>query len=125
MERRTEHGEQAALIEWARYQANLHPALEWLFAIPNGASLSSKAEAIKLKEEGLTPGISDLFLPWASKGYHGFFMEMKRPGNLEGATEGQKEFLEFCEQAGYLGQVFDNFEDAKEAICWYLELNLP
>jgi len=122
MENRSEHGEQSALIGWARYQANLHPALEWLFAIPNGARLKDGGEAMKLKEEGLTPGVADLFLPYPGRGYHGFFIEMKRPGNLSGTSEGQKEFLAYVEKAGYLGQVFDTFEDAKEAILWYLGL---
>lgn len=120
MKTRTEHGEQSVVIAWARLQR--HPALEWLFAIPNGASLSSKKEAVKLKEEGLTPGILDLFLPWASRGFHGFFIEMKRPGNLEGIREGQKEFAKFLEEAGYLAQVFDDADDVMEALKWYLEL---
>ena len=127
----TEHQEQAAIIEWARMQANLHPALEWLFAIPNGAKRPWRKnrqgkryspEAIKLKREGLTPGVPDLFLPYPSRGYHGYFLEMKRPGNIEGVRDGQKEFMAYCECAGYLAQVHDNADSAIEAIKWYLEL---
>jgi hypothetical protein len=118
----TEHSEQTAVIQWARFQQNVHPALKWLHAIPNGASLSSRGEARKLLEEGLTPGISDLFLPWAAKGHHGFYIEMKRPGNIDGVRDGQKDFLAYLEEAGFLGQVFDDAEEAISAICWYLDL---
>lgn len=119
----SEHGEQSAVIQWARFQS--HPALKWLHAIPNGAQLKNKAEAYKLLEEGLTPGISDLFLPWAAKGYHGFYIEIKRPGNMDGIRKGQKDFLAYLEKAGYLGQVYDNTEDVISALCWYLDLPSP
>ena len=129
---RTEHAEQTVVITWARLQQSLHPALRWLHSIPNGASLPfhiSKSghrksnEAIKLKEEGMTSGICDLFLPWAARGWHGFYMEMKRPGNLSGLSENQKEFLKYLEMAGFLGQVFDDADDVIGALKWYLNLN--
>jgi len=125
----TEHEEQVAVIEWARMQANIHPALEWLHAIPNGARLPWRKnksgqryspEANKLKAEGLTPGICDLFLPYPARDYHGFYLELKRPGNAAGVREGQKEFMAYCDKVGYLAQVFDNADDAIAAIKWYL-----
>lgn len=127
----TEHEEQAAVIDWARRQANIHPSLEWLHAIPNGAKLPWRKnkqgqryspEANKLKAEGLTPGISDLFLPWPSRGWCGFYIEMKRPGKIEDVREGQIDFLEYCSKAGYLAQVHDSADSAIEAIQWYLEI---
>lgn len=126
----TEHDEQAALIQWARAQSGIYPALEWLHAVPNGAKLpwrkNSKGqryspEAMKLKAEGLTPGICDLFLPFPSRGYHGFYIEMKAPGKMNEVREGQRDFMEWCERAGYLAQVHDSMESARDAILWYLE----
>jgi hypothetical protein len=128
----TEHAEQVAVIAWARLQANAHPALEWIHAIPNGAKLPWRKnkngkryspEAQKLKAEGLTPGIPDLFLPYPAQGYAGFYLEMKRPGNIEEVREGQKEFMAYCERAGYLAQVHDYADDAIAAIQWYLGMS--
>lgn len=120
MDTRTEHSEQSAFFDWVRMQSSLHPVMNWIHAIPNGASLSSKKEAIKLKEEGLTPGICDVFIPWASRGFHGFYIEFKRPGKLDQVRPGQKNFMAFCETAGILAQVYDNADDAVDALKWYL-----
>lgn len=126
---RTEHGEQVAIIDFARAQAFLYPCLEWLFAIPNGARLPYRTnakgqryspEAQKLKAEGLTPGIADLFLPFSAQGFKGYFIEMKRPGKIADIRPGQLEFLAYCESVGYLAQVFDNADDAIESLKWYL-----
>ncbi len=72
----TEHQEQVCVIDWASLNKKKHPALRWLFAVPNGAH-KSRAAALKFQKEGLKPGVSDLFLPEARGGYNGLF-EMKR-----------------------------------------------
>ena len=69
----TEHQEQCKVIEWC----DQHPLAKHIFAIPNGAK-KSPAAAAKFKREGLRKGVPDLFLPVASKGFHGLFIEMKR-----------------------------------------------
>jgi hypothetical protein len=69
----SEHEEQAALIAWC----DAHPIAKNIFSIPNGAN-KSFASAAKFKREGLRPGIPDLFLPVACRGFHGLFIEMKR-----------------------------------------------
>jgi hypothetical protein len=124
-----EHDEQTAVIHWARLQANIWPALQWLHAIPNGARLPWRKnsngkryspEAAKLKAEGLTPGVPDLFLPFAAHGYHGFYIEMKAPGKLDTVRDGQSAFMAWAESVGYLAQVHDSAESAIEALKWYL-----
>ena len=54
----SEHLEQARLVMWFRqtYPDTL------IFAIPNGG-LRFKSQALKLKVEGVVPGIPDLFIP--------------------------------------------------------------
>lgn len=121
---RTEHAEQSAVISWARMSAGRYPCLRWLHAIPNGGARaeSKRLAAIRgaqLKAEGVTKGVSDLFLPFASRGYHGLYIEMKRPGALRELRPEQKEFLAYCESAGYLAQAFDSAEDAIAAIQDY------
>lgn len=117
----TEHDEQSALVDWARLMSWRWPCLRWLHAIPNGASLSGGPRtANRLKAEGMTPGICDLFLPFAARGYHGLYIEMKAPGRMSAVRDGQRDFMEYVESAGYLAQVHDSFETAKELIEWYL-----
>ena len=124
-----EHDEQTAVIEWAAWQCGQYPCLKWLHAIPNGAKLPWRKndkgkryspEANKLKAEGLKAGVSDLFLPWAARGFHGFYIEMKAPGKITEVRPGQKDFMAYAESAGYLCQVHDNAQSAIEAIEWYL-----
>ena len=65
----TEREEQAAVIAWA----DAHPVAHVLHAIPNGQY--RKGQRL---EPGLRPGVPDLFLPIASDGYHGLYIELKR-----------------------------------------------
>lgn len=122
-----EHAEQVAVVTWARWRINQHAALEWLHAIPNGAKFGSNRklaaiQAGRLKAEGLLPGVPDLFLPYPAHGYHGYYIEMKRPGNIKGVRDGQRDFMAWAESVGYLCQVHDSAESAIESIKWYLEM---
>lgn len=121
----SEHDEQAAVIEWARWNAGKCHCLDWLHAIPNGAQFGrdrkmAVIQANRLKAEGLTPGICDLFLPFAARGYHGFYVEMKAPGKIREVRPGQADFMAYAESVGYLCQVHDSAQSAIEALQWYL-----
>lgn len=52
-----------------------------LFHIPNGGK-RTKIEASRLKAMGVLPGVPDLFLALPSGGYHGMFIEVKKPGEI-------------------------------------------
>lgn len=65
----TEREEQERVIAWA----DNHPVAHVLHAIPNGQY--RKGQRL---EPGLRPGVPDLFLPIASDGYHGLYIELKR-----------------------------------------------
>ena len=71
-----EHGEQVKFIRWARswLPENLRSLI---FAIPNGGK-RNVITAIKLKAEGVVPGVPDIFFAWPRQGYHGLFIEMKK-----------------------------------------------
>lgn len=111
----TEHAEQANLIQWWRYQ---HPKFaKCLWAIPNGG-VRNIGTAVKLKAEGVTAGVPDLFLMIPKKAWHGLFIEMKIKGGK--VSDSQKEFMETANSLGYLSVVCFGFDDAKNAINAYL-----
>ena len=80
----TEHEEQKAVIEWRdnvavlKHRRHCMPDGRFpLIAIPNGG-LRNVIVARKLKAEGVTAGVPDLFLPIPRTPYHGLWIEMKR-----------------------------------------------
>lgn len=114
-----EHDEQVTLMQWwalAHQQFGVSEQL--LFAIPNGGQ-RNVIVASKLKEEGVRPGVPDLFLATPACGYHGLFIEMKK---IKGGrvSEYQKTMIERLKMNGYLVQVCEGWLDAKEVIMYYL-----
>ena len=75
---------QISCVKWFRYQ---YPALaQMLFAIPNGGKRQPKInaygkryspEASKLKQMGVTAGVSDLILLYSKNGYGSLCIELK------------------------------------------------
>lgn len=122
----SEHGHQTALFCWCAANKDKYPELEWFHAIPNGG-LRSKAQAGKLKAEGVKSGVCDCFLPVARRGYHGLYIEMKKPserpkreGSKGGVSDSQKEFMDFVGKQGYVWGVCYTWQEATEALTWYL-----
>ena len=117
----SEHAEQAALINWSEIMSNKVPELDLLFAIPNGGQ-RHPAVAVKLKAEGVKPGIPDLFLPVARYGFHGLFIEMKRE---KGGTVSkiQKQKIMELQAQGYMVAVCKGFEHAKSVLEDYFKIN--
>ena len=132
----TEHDEQRAVINWAVNYA----ALRWshlclpdkrfpLAAIPNGGD-RHVAVAARLKAEGVSAGMPDLFLAVPTvhasvsrpgmHGYCGMFVEMKRrKGGRVSAV--QSAWHEYLARQGYRVVVARGSDEAIEAITDYLE----
>ena len=101
----SESSEQISFVLWFKFN---YPDVT-IFSIPNGGS-RNKAEAMKLKKEGILAGVSDLFVPeWR------LWIEMKR---IKGGTvsKEQKSFMIEMERVGYQCYVARGFEQAKEVI---------
>ena len=122
----TEHDEQAAVIQWAKEYEFIRPCLRWLHSSLNGivipAPIKTRAKIINyMKAEGMKPGVPDLFLPYAARGFHGLFVEMKRKtGGVVSAD--QDDFLRYADEAGYHCVVAEGKEHAIEVLSWYLEI---
>lgn len=108
----TESQEQRTVVEWAAWKGLP------LFHIPNGGARSIQTAA-RLKAEGVKAGVPDLFLPVASGGYHGLFVEMKRTGGGRVSTR-QQEWLDLLNANGYRAIVCHGADEAIREIGRYL-----
>lgn len=97
-----EHNEQVVLFNRIRTLALNDPryaaAARRTYAIPNGGR-RSKREAGRMKAEGVTAGVSDVFCSVARGGHHGLYIEMK---SLTGyASREQREWIADSIAEGY------------------------
>lgn len=127
----SEHDEQVAVFQFCQFMSmsGKCPALGLLFAIPNGAKMMYRRnksgqryspEAVKLKAEGLQPGVPDLCLPVARNGYHGLFIEMKVGYNKP--TAEQEKWHALLREQGYAVGVPYSAEQAIGMLCDYMGL---
>lgn len=109
----TEFSIQSSLVKWSRFKGIP------LISIPNGGRRTYWTGQ-KEVSMGLTKGVSDLFLALPSQKYryHGFWLEMKRPGKKP--TLEQYAWLNNMRDQGYMTGWYDDWEVAKQAIEIYL-----
>ena len=113
--RDNEHQIQSCCVTWFRYQWPQFARL--LFAVPNGGA-RSKAQAGKLKAEGVVAGVSDLLLLVARKGYHGLCIEMKDAKGRQRDT--QKDWQKAVEEQGYKYVLCRSYDDFVKEVNDYL-----
>jgi hypothetical protein len=110
--RRIEQGLQIKLVAWAL-------ALDLpLISIPNAGKRSLQDGSIQ-KALGLRKGVSDLFLAKPSRGFGGYWIEMKAPGKKPRPE--QYQWLDEMRANGYKAEWFDDWEKARESIIDYLK----
>lgn len=89
-----------------------------VFSIPNGADVPA-SNRIRLKSEGLLPGVPDLFFPVSSKNFHGLFMEVKAEnGRL---SKEQKTIINLLSNNGYKCVVVFSLDDAIKELEIYIK----
>lgn len=102
----TEHLEQRAFVSWFRRN---YPGVR-IFAIPNGG-VRSLAAAARLKAEGVSKGVPDLFIPawW-------LWVEMKR---IKGGvvSDEQHDWMEYLRGIGYECIVCRGADEAKSMVA--------
>ena len=97
------------VYEWVKQNTNLpfmHIANEGKRSIANTRIL---------KRMGMRPGVSDIFIPRACRGYHGLWIELKVGSNEP--TAQQIDFLEQMISEGYLAKVIYEAEPCIEYIA--------
>jgi hypothetical protein len=100
IKKRSEHVEQREFVSWVRKNFP-----HKIFAIPNGGQRNI-ATAAKLKAEGVSPGVPDLFVP-ALK----LFIEMKETGGK--ASDKQVEWIVYLTKCGYRCVICHGIDSAK------------
>lgn len=112
--REIEHKEQVAWFKWFRLQ---YPNV-LAYAIPNGGH-RHPAVAGKLKAEGVTAGVPDIFI---ADGRPGMFIEMK---SKEGrVSPEQRDIQTRLLDSGYCVAVCYGWDEARLAAIEYLDRNI-
>ena len=106
----SEHSEQVGFVNWFRAK---YPKV-LIFAIPNGEKRAISV-AVRLKEEGVTPGIPDLYIPSCN-----LWVEMKR---VKGGriSPDQKKIISYLESVGHTVIVGKGATDASKQVLEFLE----
>ena len=106
----SEHSEQVGFVNWfrAKYPDTL------IFAIPNGEKRSISV-ATRLKAEGVTRGIPDLYIPSCH-----LWVEMKRVtgGRL---SPDQKKMIEYLRSVGHSVIIGRGASDASKQVLEFLD----
>lgn len=110
---------QMTVIAWSQIARAKYPELALLHHIPNGGS-RNKAEAERLKKSGVKSGVPDLFLPVPRRGYHGAYIEMKRPKPKGRVSDEQKWWAKRLTEQGYFWRVCYGAQEAQDTLEWYL-----
>jgi VRR-NUC domain len=115
----SESDEQIWFFKWVRLA--LPKLLAW--HTPNGGKRSLKT-AVRMKHEGVTPGVPDISIMKRRGPYAGMFIEMKR--RKGGAlSEGQKQIIAELREEGYYVAVCKGWEEARDALLKYLSFGEP
>lgn len=113
---------------WEVTHAKFGVARHLMFAIPNGSALGTGKEdwqvkqrikrGKRLKAEGLTPGVFDIFVSVPRGKFHGMYVEMKR---REGEPSPEQiAFKTSVEAKGYATAICYNSTEAIDTVTFYL-----
>lgn len=118
----SEAQEQKALVKWLSY----HPVLRNYFCKNNNEGKRSVVSGYNLKLLGLRSGVSDIFVYYPTKMYHGLWLEVKRNKkytNSEMMTStwvNQAKFIREVLEVGYAGFFCYGWEDGCRIVENYL-----
>jgi hypothetical protein len=115
-EKKDEAWHQKQLVQWCKQ-------FSWgqfLYHVPN-ESVGGYGWMIRNRQMGMRKGVPDLVLPIPMRGFHGLYIEMKtEKGRL--STE-QKRWADALKTFGYCMEVAHGWEEARDTLSWYMEVN--
>lgn len=127
-----EGSQQLALFVWLSGEARTRPIFGLAFHVPNGDSrgdteLSRSIAGGRLKGQGVKSGVPDVAFPVARRGYHGLFIEMKRPGlrpkgpkSPRGTSDKQDRWIAALMAQGNCVAICYEWTEARDVFLWYL-----
>ena len=99
-----------------------YPFLKWIHASMNRATSSSKAQAGKRRACGQKSGVADICIPYARRGYHGAWIEVKILPNK--ASVSQSDFLLAMTREGYYARLSFSSAEVFQHIEYYFDIKL-
>lgn len=120
MRRQEEHTTQVAVVRWCDHVGRYHPGVGCCLAIPNGGQRDVRV-AVRLRAEGVRPGVPDLFWPVARGQYHGLWIELKSSTGRVSAA--QKAWIDQLQANGYRVEVCRTFEEAIRVVSEYFSID--
>lgn len=118
----SENQEQRALVRWLK----MHNRLRKCFCKNNNEGKRTAAQGHNLQLMGLRAGVSDLFIYYPTRQYHGLWLEVKQnrkytPSEMRKDTwVAQAEFIDTVKKLGYAGEFCFGWEDGRNIIERYL-----
>jgi len=115
----TESQIQCAIVEWANHIKIFDNFKISNFLLKNcNEGRRSWIDGKIKKKEGLKKGVSDLFLAFPKKNYHGLWIEVKKHNGK--MTKEQIQWFNFMNLVGYETQLVDGVDSGIKAIKDYL-----
>lgn len=114
MDDHSENWHQKQLIQWVKR----FPWGQFLFHIPNETT-GGRGWIVRNSQMGCRNGVPDLMLPIPMHGYHGMFVEMKRPGGRLDVS--QRKWLAALNELGYYAVCCKGWEEARDALQRYMD----
>jgi len=116
--RHIEDDHQKAYFDWVRSMSvQDYRRYGSIIAIPNGGRRDVR-EAARLKAQGVKPGVSDIFIAFPAGGFHGCWIELKRPKvknqSMPVVSADQMEWLKRQTGFGYLATVCYGWDSARK-----------
>lgn len=111
-----------ALVTWLNY----HPLLKEFFCKNDNEGKRTPIQGHNLKRLGLRSGVSDIFIYYPTKTYHGLWLEVKRNKKYSKSERSanswlaQEKFIDRVKSVGFAGHFCYGWNEGKEIIENYL-----
>lgn len=126
--RHIEDDHQASYFKWVRLMEKADPRYYNIIAIPNGGRRDVR-EAARMKAGGVKAGVSDIFVSVPCGGFHGLWIELKRPKvknqSAPVVSAEQKAWQAAQGELGYAVSVCYGWEQAKTVTEFYFHKGAP
>lgn len=112
--------EQEAFFSWAKCMEPIISELRLLYHVPNGGK-RNRAEAARLKRQGVKAGVPDIHLPVARGGFYGLYIELKADKKNK-PTGKQSGWIQDLREQGYMAEVCFGWDEARELVLKYIKM---